>query len=113
MRAAWKAQQFILGRIRKNALHCDKCGFDPSTHVDIGVIRPRSLLDVHHKCPLEEGMRYTNISDFALLCPTCHRIEHIMLNSARRGGIARCTATVAPHSEPSGRTYSASVMPTI
>jgi 5-methylcytosine-specific restriction protein A len=93
IRAAWKAQQFLKDRIRNNALRCDNCGFDPSSRVDVSVNRPRSLLDVHHKCPLEEGVRYTNITDFALLCPTCHRIEHLMLNAARRGRIAHSAAT--------------------
>jgi 5-methylcytosine-specific restriction enzyme A len=93
IRAAWMAQKLLKRRTRDNALRCDKCGFDPSSRVDVSVIRPRSLLDVHHKCPLEEGVRYTNITDFALLCPTCHRIEHMMLNAARRGRVARGAAT--------------------
>jgi hypothetical protein len=42
---------------------------------------PRSLLDVHYKRPLGEGPRLTRADDFhfALLCPTCHRIEHARL----------------------------------
>lgn len=85
-RAAWKAHEFLKSRIRSNSLHCDLCRFDPCTRIDPSVIRPRSLLDVHHKHPLEEGVRYTNISDFELLCPTCHRIAHAILNVARAGG---------------------------
>jgi 5-methylcytosine-specific restriction endonuclease McrA len=88
-RAAWKAQEFLEGRIRTNTLHCDRCGFDPSSRVDSNVIRPRSILDVHHKRPLEEGVRCTNISDFDLLCPTCHRIEHLKLNATNHRHIRR------------------------
>jgi 5-methylcytosine-specific restriction endonuclease McrA len=81
-RAAWMAGRFLKDRTQNKSLRCDQCSFDPATRVDVSVIRPRSLLDVHHKHPLEEGVRYTNISDFALLCPTCHRIEHAMLKAA-------------------------------
>jgi 5-methylcytosine-specific restriction enzyme A len=88
-RAAWKAYEFLRGRIRTSTLRCDHCGFDPATRVDVTIIRPRSLLDVHHKHPLEEGVRYTNVSDFSLLCPTCHRIEHMRLNAARRSSGGR------------------------
>jgi 5-methylcytosine-specific restriction protein A len=92
-RAAWKAGEFLRGRIRANTLHCDHCGFDPATKVDVQMIRPRSLLDVHHKRPLEEGVRYTNTSDFSLLCPTCHRIEHAKLSAARRASVALAAPT--------------------
>lgn len=49
---------------------------DPKIVLDPKIVNPRSLLDVHHKNPLDEGERYTTIRDFALLCPTCHRVEH-------------------------------------
>ena len=91
-RAAWKAHQFLKGRMRKDTLRCDQCGFDPSGRVDPNVIRPRSLLDVHHKRPLEEGVRYTNVTDFDLLCPTCHRIEHALLKAASRGIVRQMAA---------------------
>jgi 5-methylcytosine-specific restriction protein A len=80
-RAAWIAVRFLKERTQNKSLRCDQCSFDPAGRVDVSVIRARSLLDVHHKYPLEEGVRYTNISDFALLCPTCHRIEHAMLKA--------------------------------
>lgn len=82
-RAAWLANRFVLQRLRENALHCDLCRFDPASILNVAFLKPRSALDVHHKFPLEEGIRYTTIQDFALLCPTCHRIEHQLL---RRGG---------------------------
>jgi 5-methylcytosine-specific restriction protein A len=92
-RAAWKAHEFLRGRIKTNTLHCDHCGFDPATRVDVKTIRTRSLLDVHHKRPLEEGVRYTNVSDFNLLCPTCHRIEHAKLNASRRAPVPQVALT--------------------
>jgi 5-methylcytosine-specific restriction enzyme A len=75
-RAAWLADRFVILRSNSGTLHCDDCGFDPRTPFPAGGIKPRSLLDVHHKHPLEEGVRYTTVADLALLCPTCHRIEH-------------------------------------
>ena len=82
-RAAWIADKFIRHRLKTNAMHCDACSFSPTTIIDGTGIRPRSLLDVHHKHPLAEGVRYTTIEDFTLLCPTCHRAEHALMNIGR------------------------------
>lgn len=79
------AQKFIMKRRRAKTLHCDECQFDPSKVGGIEGINPRSLLDVHHMHPLDEGVRYTTIKDFALLCPTCHRVEHARLKVAAKG----------------------------
>ena len=81
-RAAWKADQFINERQNAKTLHCDVCGFDPAKKLNPEKFRPRTALDVHHKFPLEEGTRYTCTKDFALLCPTCHRMEHQLLKKA-------------------------------
>ena len=75
-RAAWIADKFVRQRQKAGQLACDDCGFDPAAVLDPKIAKPRSMLDVHHKCPLEEGVRYTQVDDFALLCPTCHRVEH-------------------------------------
>jgi 5-methylcytosine-specific restriction protein A len=75
-RAAWLADRFIRHRLAEGTLNCDHCKFDPSEIASDLSVKPRGFLDVHHKNPLDEGVRYTTISDFALLCPTCHRIEH-------------------------------------
>jgi 5-methylcytosine-specific restriction protein A len=83
-RAAWLADKFIRKRIRSGTMHCDDCGFIPSTRVDYAIVKPRSLLDVHHKNPLDEGKRYTGVEDFTLYCPTCHRIAHALINAERR-----------------------------
>ena len=57
-------------------LACEECGFEPAARhgpafFDAG-------LDVHHKVPLADlppGTE-TALADLALLCATCHRIEH-------------------------------------
>lgn len=78
-RAAWLADRFVRKRANDGTLICDLCSFDPSAVLNTEVIKARSALDVHHMHPLEEGVRYTSIADFALLCPTCHRMEHQLL----------------------------------
>lgn len=82
-RAAWVADNFVKTRIQSHTLKCDDCSFDPSSILS-GLIQPRTLLDVHHKNPLYEGLRRTNNEDFALLCPTCHRIEHARLRLQKK-----------------------------
>ncbi|WP_315718603.1 MULTISPECIES: hypothetical protein [unclassified Bradyrhizobium] len=76
IRAAWLADKFISQRAKAGQLHCDNCGFDPATIIRGTTVRPRSLLDVHHLNPLEEGIRYTTRADFCLVCPNCHRFMH-------------------------------------
>lgn len=83
-RAAWIADRFIRERQRAGTIICDDCAFDPSKVAEQLGVRPRSFLDVHHKNPLEEGIRYTTTADFALLCPTCHRVEHVRLRRPKR-----------------------------
>ncbi len=83
-RAAWIADRFIRERQRAGTIICDDCAFDPSKVAEQLGVRPRSFLDVHHKNPLDEGIRYTTTADFALLCPTCHRVEHVKLRRSKR-----------------------------
>jgi len=80
-RAAWLAHKFVLQRQKAGTLICDRCSFDPATLINGAPVRPRSLLDVHHLHPLEEGLRVTTLADFGLLCPTCHRFEHALLKA--------------------------------
>ena len=95
-RAAWIADKFIKARQKRGSLFCDDCGFDPSTVLDPKIASPRSVLDVHHKHPLDEGVRYTQVNDFALLCPTCHRVEHQRL----KYGIIREVSVVISAASP-------------
>jgi 5-methylcytosine-specific restriction protein A len=85
-RSAWLADRFARERARAGKLNCDHCTFSPSASdrlIGTGV-NPRSTLDVHHLRPLEEGRRRTTTADFALLCPTCHRIEHLLIKAAAK-----------------------------
>ena len=83
-RAAWIADKFIRERQRAGNLACDHCAFDPvKLAAELGV-KPRGLLDVHHRSPLDEGVRYTTTAEFELLCPTCHRVEHVRLRRLKR-----------------------------
>lgn len=72
---------FLRQREKENSFQCDCCGFDPSDLSKKLKVSKRSFFDIHHKDPLAEGVRLTSINDFALLCPTCHRIEHIKLRT--------------------------------
>lgn len=78
-RAAWLSDKFIQVRKKSKTLNCDVCKFDPTNILNPEILTARTALDVHHKFPLEEGTRYTSINDFALLCPTCHRMEHQLM----------------------------------
>jgi 5-methylcytosine-specific restriction protein A len=75
-RAAWIADRFIRARTRASQLYCDNCGFDPASKIGNTAVKARSLLDVHHMNPLDEGIRYTTEADFCLVCPNCHRFMH-------------------------------------
>lgn len=83
-RAMWIAERFIRQRRRAGSMSCDDCAFDPTELAEELGAKPRSFLDVHHKNPLDEGVRYTTTADFALLCPTCHRVEHIKLRKSKK-----------------------------
>lgn len=83
-RAAWLGDRFVRERQKAGRLTCDDCAFDPTHRFSSDQVKPRSLLDVHHKNPLSEGVRHTTIADFALLCPTCHRVEHTRLRVEKK-----------------------------
>ena len=80
-RAAWLANRFAAARRKAGTLFCDSCGFDPAVRYKDLPVKPRTMLDVHHLHPLEEGVRRTWVEDFALLCPTCHRLEHELIRA--------------------------------
>ncbi|WP_299671324.1 HNH endonuclease [uncultured Roseobacter sp.] len=88
-RATWLANRFAKERKRHGLLICDECKFDPSMRNDLVGVPARSCFDVHHKNPLAEGERYTTIDDFALLCPTCHRLEHLRLKLSKNNGLRK------------------------
>lgn len=85
-RNAYLAYRFVRDRQARGLLRCDDCSFDPSQRTVDTNVSPRSLLDVHHKDPLHHGPRNTTLSDFALLCPTCHRWTHALIRSRLKKG---------------------------
>lgn len=54
-------------RQHKGRHTCEACGFSDEMS---------ALLDAHHLVPLALGQRTSVVTDFAILCPTCHRIAH-------------------------------------
>ncbi len=76
-------------RVRRQVLKhrkpiCEACGLDPAAHYSLGgsVLPERMPVDVHHLAPIstiEEGKKvvYKVPDDFAVLCPTCHRVIHM------------------------------------
>lgn len=70
-------------REKSGSLVCDDngCKFNPQTVTRGSKMSARALLDAHHKNPLKLGERESRLSDFMLLCPTCHRIEHTRIRS--------------------------------
>jgi 5-methylcytosine-specific restriction protein A len=80
-RAAWLADRYISDKMKSGGLFCEECGFDPAEKTKGTSVKSRSLLDVHHKHPLDEGVRRTTLLDFCLLCPTCHRFAHALARS--------------------------------
>lgn len=88
-----EARKYILSRriersrkVRSNVLTgrplaCDACGLDPQKDYSYNGRRENVPLDVHHLTPLvslREGelRRFKIPDDFAVLCPTCHRVIH-------------------------------------
>lgn len=50
-------------------LICEACSF----RSDVA-----SMFDAHHRLPLSKGPRISDIGNFSVLCPTCHRWAHQM-----------------------------------
>lgn len=90
-----ETRRYILSRrierstkVRKEVLKakpaiCECCGLDPKR--DYGFTGPAfgAPLDVHHAAPLHglsegETRRYKIPDDFMVLCPTCHRMIHLI-----------------------------------
>lgn len=64
---------------------CEACGLDPSVHYGLaGKLAPEKMpVDVHHLMPISEiteseQLKYRIPEDFAVLCPSCHRVAHLM-----------------------------------
>ena len=67
-------QAILRLRRAKGALTCDGCGVDLA--VEYGK-EHETVLELHHLRPLARGVQKPKgTDDFALLCPTCHRVVH-------------------------------------
>jgi len=67
-------QAILRLRRAKGALTCDGCGVDLA--VEYGK-EHETVLELHHLRPLARGVQKPKgTEDFALLCPTCHRVVH-------------------------------------
>ena len=58
------------------------------------------MFDADHLVPLAIGQRQTVLSDFAVLCPMCHRIAHYKAEKVHDpleiAGIKSILATITP-----------------
>lgn len=67
--------------LTNRVLICDACGLDPKQDYGYDGHPINTPLDVHHLAALKglqegEKRRYRVPDDFAVLCPTCHRVAH-------------------------------------
>ena len=68
-------------RLELDNYTCQYCGFsirrDGLTNINSSDISG-VVVEVHHKYPIKEGDRESRLSDLVTLCPTCHRIIHLL-----------------------------------
>ena len=62
-------------RSRNGKLICEACACVPEDDY-----QGLDLIEAHHRIPLSRGVRETKPSDFAMLCPNCHRAVHRLIN---------------------------------
>jgi 5-methylcytosine-specific restriction protein A len=68
-------------RSKVGSLKCDICHF----FFDGNPALADAALEVHHIVPHSDlAERYSNLSDFALLCAVCHRLIHKAMNIQRK-----------------------------
>lgn len=74
----------FLKRYRDGELCCEVCGMN---RADLGRDIQEALFEVHHIVPLADldGSTSTKLSDLALVCATCHRAVHKLMNLENRG----------------------------
>jgi hypothetical protein len=96
-RSAMIAIAFKKQREKGGKLQCDECQgdasqLDPTGRLTGKSIHNRSMFDAHHKNPMFAGERVTSISDFLLLCPNCHRMEHLIFSADQKIAAALLSA---------------------
>lgn len=73
--AARLAKDLARKSSRNGKLTCEACACVPEEDY-----QGLDLIEAHHRIPLSRGVRETKPSDFALLCPNCHRAVHRLIN---------------------------------
>lgn len=58
--------------LKKYGRVCAVCGFDGSKYG----ISPNTVIEVHHKNPIKNGVRKTTVDDLVPVCPNCHKALH-------------------------------------
>ena len=62
---------------RNGAYRCEECGYEPAMDAKVRTGAERGMLDVHHLAGIASGERETKLCDVIVLCPLCHRREHL------------------------------------
>lgn len=79
-KAAGLAKELARKKSKSGKLTCEACKCTPEddyknkqTAIDI--------IEAHHRIPLAKGERNTKPEDFCMLCPSCHRAVHKLINA--------------------------------
>lgn len=62
---------------RHDGYRCEECGYRPADDPQVPKGKERGMLDVHHLESIAAGERETTLADVIVLCPRCHRREHL------------------------------------
>jgi hypothetical protein len=74
-KAAKLAKELARKRSKTGKISCEACACVPEDDY-----QGLDLIEAHHRIPLSRGVRETKPSDFAMLCPNCHRAVHRLIN---------------------------------
>ena len=77
------AKELARKRSKTGKLSCEACACVPEDDY-----RGLDLIEAHHRIPLSSGVRETKPSDFAMLCPNCHRAVHKLINDGQEPELA-------------------------
>lgn len=106
-RKSGNRQAIIRLRRANGALTCDGCGVGLAAEYGE---EHQTVLELHHLRPLARGIqRPRGTEDFALLCPTCHRVVHYRREQPLR--IDELRELIASEREPRQQTHLGSASP--
>ncbi|MBB3175479.1 hypothetical protein FHR90_003335 [Endobacter medicaginis] len=58
------------------------CGYTAAADPGVSPDKRRRMFEVHHRIHISAGERHTSLDDVAVLCPRCHRREHLATEEA-------------------------------